>query len=293
MSVLSIQKPNDSLPVIFDSPHSGSWYPDDFNYDCDLEALRSIEDRYVDDLFAEAPDHSAALLCATFARSYIDVNRAPDDIDETLYEGYWPDKDYGPVFPSARSDSGIGLIPRLIRPGTAIYARSLSPAEIMNRIRNHYEPYHDALRTLLEEAFYAYGQVWHINCHSMPASSAYPQNNIRMIGGEMAASDIVLGDRNGQSCGQDFMQALRDHLDAQGFRVTVNDPYKGVELVRRYSQPTRGRHSLQIEINRSLFMDEETGEKRRDYETFKETITETIRFCTAYAQTRLTKIAAD
>lgn len=293
MSVLSIHKPENPLPVIFDSPHSGQDYPEDFGYACNPAALRSIEDRYVDDLFAEAPDYGASLLCAHFPRSYIDVNRAPDDIDEALLDGHWPHREHGPISPTARSDSGIGLIPRLIRPGTPIYDRPLSAEEIMRRVRTCYEPYHAALEKLIEEAHYDFGQVWHLDCHSMPRSSAFPKRNIRIAGGKQIPADIVLGDRGGQTCGRVFMHGLRNFLEDRGFRVTVNDPYQGVELIRRYSQPTRGRHSVQIEINRALFMDEETGAKRPDYGSFKGQIGSMIRFCTDFAQEHLTRIAAD
>lgn len=291
--ILTLHKPQACLPVIFDSPHSGRQYPADFDFACPYNDLIRIEDRYVDELFAQAPQNNAPLLCALFPRSYIDVNRAPDDIDENLLSTTWPDMLYGPIYPTSRSDSGIGLINRLIRPGTAIYNRPLSADEIMNRIRNHYEPYHDTLRTLIEEAFYAYGKVWHINCHSMPSASAYPKNDIRMYQGKICPADIVLGNRDGETCSTDFIHALKEFFFKKGFRVTLNDPYRGVELIRRYSQPTRGRHSLQIEINRSLFMDEETGQKRADFSAFKDQITEMIRFCTNYAQNSLTKLAAD
>ncbi|MCB1784175.1 MAG: N-formylglutamate amidohydrolase [Alphaproteobacteria bacterium] len=278
---------------MFDSPHSGRDYPDDFNFACKFEDLEKIEDRYVDDLFSNAPDHGATLLAANFPRSYIDANRAADDIDENLLGAPWPDTLHGPIYPTPRSDSGIGLISRLIRPGTPIYDRPLQPEEIMNRIRTCYEPYHDTLRTLIDQAFYSFGQVWHINCHSMPVASAFPKRNIRIIGGQSIPSDFVLGDRDGTTCSPDFTRALTDHLRREGFRVTVNDPFRGVELIRRSGLPTRGRHSLQIEINRSLYMNEETGAKRSDYGSFKAQIDKMIRFCTAYAQDHLTRRAAD
>ena len=127
----------------------------------------------------------------------------------------------------------------------------------------------------------------------MPASAAYPKQNIALIGGAPKPSDIVLGDLDGQSCGRDFLNELRDFWRSKGYRVTINDPFKGVELTSRYAQPTRGKNSVQIEINRGLYMDEETGEKSHNFNVIKKDCTEMIRFCTAFAQSKLTRIAAD
>lgn len=292
-NVFIFKSPENALPVIFDSPHSGSIYPSDFNHHCDKEELKRIEDTYVHELFEQAPEYKCIFLHALFPRSYIDVNRAKCDIDENLFNGDWPHDEYGEINPSPRSDSGIGLIARLLRPGFPIYNRNIPPAEIMHRIKTYYEPYHDTLCTALEDAYYNHGQFWHINCHSMPNKSAYPKHNRVLIGGLQQASDIVLGDRDGTTCNIDFLHALRDFWKDKGYRVTINDPFKGVELIRRYSQPTRGRSSLQIEINRSLYMDETTGEKSKHFDAVKGHCTDMIHLCTSYAQNAITRIAAD
>ncbi|PCK00361.1 MAG: N-formylglutamate amidohydrolase [Zetaproteobacteria bacterium] len=291
--IIALYSPENALPVIFDSPHSGTIYPENFKYDCDLQALKRIEDRYVDELFACVPDYNATLLCALFPRSYIDVNRAANDIDDTLFDGVWPKDTHGTIKPSARSNSGIGLITRLTKPGFPIYARKLTTEEIMNRIKTYYEPYHDTLRTILDTAYYNHGKFWHINCHSMPRKSAYPKRNIMLYGNLPKPSDIVLGDRDGQSCGRDFLYALRDFWQVKGYRVTINDPFKGVELISRYAQPTRGKNSIQIEINRALYMDEETGEKSQNFTKMKNDCTDMAQFCTTFARSKLTNIAAD
>ncbi|MDH5723129.1 MAG: N-formylglutamate amidohydrolase [Alphaproteobacteria bacterium] len=288
MDVFSIEKPQNAFPVVFDSPHSGTHYPDDFDFSCQKEALQSIEDCYIDDLFSEAPRFGAPLLCAKVARSYIDLNRARDDIDLTLIEGDLPT-----AKPSHLSDSGIGLIPRLIKPGTTIYERKLDAEEVMNRIMTCYDPYHEMLENLIEDAYYRYGKVWHINCHSMPHKTSYPKNALSLLGGKVKAVDIALGDRDGSTCERDFVHALRDFWKLRGYHVGVNDPYKGVELIRKHAQPTRGKNSLQIEINRSLYMDENTGEKSKNYDAFKNEITDMIKFCVDFAQSRCNRIAAD
>ncbi|MGH1377583.1 MAG: N-formylglutamate amidohydrolase [Alphaproteobacteria bacterium] len=292
-NILQIRTPDNALPVIFDSPHSGRSYPKDFNYTCSLSDLRRLEDPYVDDLFSDAPALNAHLLSALFPRSYIDVNRANDDIDDLLFEGTWPQETYGEINPSSRSNSGVGLIGRLIKPGNPIYSSKLTPEEIMNRVKNYYEPYHDTLCTTLNDAYYNHGQFWHINCHSMPSSSAYPRKNITLIGNKKEPSDIVLGDLDGKTCSREFIYELRQFWLNKGYRVTINDPFKGVELISRYSQPTRGKNSIQIEINRNLYINEDTYEKNNNFDAVKNDCTEMIRLCTHFAKSRLTNIAAD
>ena len=291
--ILDIARPKHPLPVVYDSPHSGTIWPAGFAVDCARDALHRIEDRYIDDLFAAAPTHDATLLRALFPRCYIDVNRARDDIDVHLLADVWPAEKYGPISPTPRSDAGIGLIPRLIRPGTPIYNHKIGAEEVMHRIMTCYDPYHAALKSLLEEAYYHFGQFWHINCHSMPSASAFPKTNITIMGGKAVPSDIVLGDRDGTTCSREFMAVLRDFWLSLGYRVTINDPFKGVELVQRYAQPTRGRNSVQIEFNRALFMDEETGEKSKNYAKLQEQIQRMMAFVSEYVQSKMTSLAAD
>ncbi len=250
--ILTLVKPDNALPLVFDSPHSGTLYPADFDFTCTFDALEKAEDKFVDELFSAAPAHGAAFLTADFPRSYIDVNRCEQDIDEDLLESPWPAE----IRPTARSHAGIGLIRRLVKPGVPVYERKLSVAEVQSRIEQYYAPYHAALKDLIEDAHYRFGNVWHINCHSMPS-----QDSATFRANPLPPVDFVLGDRDGTSCSLDFTHAVRDFLKGLGYRVAVNDPYKGVELVRRYSNPTTGRHSLQIEIARPLYMDEENCKK--------------------------------
>lgn len=291
--IYSLYAPDDPLPVVFDSPHSGQIYPADFNYHCHFESLQRVEDAHVHTLFKEAPKHSAYLLCAEFPRSYVDVNRAIDDIDETLFEGEWPDEEFGKIVPSSRSDSGIGLISRILKPGMPIYNRTLPPEEIMARIKKYYEPYHNTLRTILDQSYYNHGQFWHINLHSMPSKSAFPKRSSSLINKMVQPSDIVLGDRDGSTCSRDFMNGLRDFWKNLGYRVSINDPFKGVELISRYSQPTRGRNSVQIEINRALYMNESTGEKKSCFGAFQDHCTDMIRYASSFSRQKVTQIAAD
>ncbi len=236
------------VPVVFDSPHSGRAYPADFGAALPVEALRSAEDAFVDELFAAAPEHGAVLLCALFPRSYIDANRADDDIDPRLIEGDWPRT----TVPGAKSELGIGLIRRAISPGLFIYARKLPVAEVEQRIARFWRPYHAALDAALSRAQRAHGIVYHVDCHSMKSVA----NGMTPDAAGTSRPEIVLGDRDGTSCEPAFTRRAKETLERLGFGVAVNDPYKGAEIVRRYGDPARHRHSLQIEIRRDLFMNE-------------------------------------
>jgi N-formylglutamate deformylase len=287
-----IDKPKTApLPIIFDSPHSGKHYPDDFNYACAFNDLQTAEDHYVDDLFSAAPNHGAHFLKANFPRSYIDPNRAHDDIDHALLDEDWS----GPFLatPSVRGNAGIGLIRRLIRPGIPVYNRPLTSAEIMHRIENYYHPYHDALETLIKDAHYNFGQVWHINCHSMPNETAYPRRSPTLAGNQSQPVDFVLGDRDCTTCSNLFTRSLRELIKSMGYTVSINDPFKGVEIIRRHSSPARGMHSLQLEINKALYMNEETGKKTQNYKKLKTDIETIITFTADYALSHLDQIAAD
>ena len=291
-SVLSIKKPKtNTLPLIYDSPHSGTYYPDDFDFACDPKILESAEDTFVDDLFDAVPHHGAHFLLAHFPRSYIDVNRSHDDIDVELLEGDW-NADFA-MNPTNRSDAGIGLIRRLVKPGIPVYNRALTSGEIVDRIEKYYRPYHNTLADLIETAHYNFGEVWHINCHSMPNSSATPKHPIALIGSKSKPSDFVLGDRDGTACDPAFTRALRDFIKSLGYTVSINDPFKGVELIEKYSNPGRGYHSIQIEINKSLYLNEKTNERNANYATLKTHINDINAFIAEHVQSRLIPLAAD
>ena len=170
-------------------------------------------------------------------------------------------------------------------------ARSLSVAEIKHRIDTYYMPYHNRLEQLIEQAHYSYGQVWHVNCHSMPAAGR-PTGFIRRTVSHSLA-DFVLGDRNGSSCDLHFTHSMRDFLRGMGYRVDINNPYKGVELVRRHGKPTTGRHSIQLEINKALYWDEQNHCRNRNYDNLKSDLDKLMQFCADYVRANLSQMAAD
>jgi N-formylglutamate deformylase len=250
-------------------------YPDDFGYVVSKSALRRAEDTHVDQLYAAAPDLGATLITANFPRSYIDANRSLLDIDPALLDAPWP----GPINLTKKTDKGIGLVWRLLDSGEAIYNRKLSVAEVQNRIARCYAPYHKAVRDTINTTHKHYGAVWHIDCHSMPATSSI----ISEEGPGVARADFVLGDRDGTTCNPEFTSFVAIVLKEMGYDVKINDPYKGVELVRAYSDPAEHKHSLQIEINRKLYMNEDTREPNEGFAKLKENITHLIEEIGAYA----------
>ncbi len=278
-NVLSVS--TGTSPLVFDSPHSGTFYPDDFYYSCEFRELRKLEDAHLDTLFAAAPQYDTALLCAEFARSYIDPNRSIDDIDERMLGTPWPKDTLGKLVPTERSKKGVGLIPQNIRQNVPIYKRKFSVKEVYSRISDYYVPYHKTLKSILDEVHKHHGQVWHIDLHSMPSALALPKNS------KSSASDIVLGDLNGCSCDLSFTSILKNYWEELGYSVTVNDPFKGAEIISRYGRPEEGHNSLQIEINRALYMNEATGKPTGSYKSFKEHCTQMIAYCAQYCEEQL------
>lgn len=245
------------IPLVFDSPHSGTDYPDDFGYSCRLDLLRSAEDLFVDELFGTAPAHGATLIGALFPRSYLDVNRALADLDQQLLDAPWPE----PLSPGEKTRAGMGLVRRLVRPEMPVYDRKLSVAEVKSRIRTRYLPYHDELQSACDRLHRKFGIVWHVDCHSMQSVGT----SMHADGAGSQRADFVLGDRDGTTCAPELTGFVARVLRGRGYDVRINDPYKGVELVRRHGHPARNRHSIQIEVNRRLYMDETRFEKNGNW----------------------------
>ena len=266
------------VPLVMDSPHSGVDYPEDFRPGVARELLRQSEDSFVDELYASAPSHGATLISARFPRCYIDPNRSLLDIDTSLLEAAWP----GPAIASRKTELGIGLIWRVLDTGQPIYARKLSVDEVKQRIVRYHQPYQRAVKDALDRVHDHFGTVFHLNLHSMPAMSS----KISEEGPGKARADFVLGDRDGTTCEPEFTQLVAGELRAMGYDVRINDPYKGVELVRAFSDPKAGRHSLQIEVNRRLYMDERTREKTAGFEKLRADLDRLVKAVAAHAEER-------
>jgi len=246
----------EAVPLVCDSPHSGSTYPQDFQTVLPVSVLRWAEDAYVDELWASVPRHGGTLLCAEFPRSYVDVNRELDDIDPNILAEPWTSE----IRPTEKSRLGYGLFWHSVN-GRAMYDRKLWVGELENRISTFYEPYHSALWKQIHHAVDRFGMVWHLNLHSMPSDSYAALQQ----GSERQLADFVLGDRDGTTCDPTFTGIIEDYLSGCGYTVARNDPFKGVALVAQVGHPAEHRHSLQIELNRKLYMNETTFEKSGDF----------------------------
>ncbi len=233
--------------LVFNSPHSGRVYPASLLSVSRLDerGLRRSEDFRVDELFGHAPSVGAPLLLAHFPRAYLDVNREPFELDPRMFDGRLP------AFANTRSlrvAGGLGTIPRIVGDGHEIYRRRLPVADALARIDNIYRPYHAALRRLVQEAVGSFGEAILVDCHSMPSAS---------LGADVGSRpDIVLGDRYGTSCAPQVIDHAEDIFRSLGYVVARNRPYAGGFITEHYGQPSGGVHSLQIEINRALYMDE-------------------------------------
>jgi N-formylglutamate deformylase len=264
------------LPIVVDSPHSGTDYPADFDALPQGLALRQGEDTWVHELYASAPDHGATLIDARFPRAYIDPNRSLDDIDEALLAEPWP----GPVKPSRKTELGVGLVWRLMA-GQPLYARRLSVAEMQARIDGCWRPYHAALQQALDDAAARWPQRWHLNVHSMPDDS-YRRMGLPV----KPLADVVLGDLDGTTCDEATMAVVEGSLRASGYSVARNDPFKGVEIIRASGQPARGWHALQIEVRRPLYMDERL-EKHAGFGTLQAALDRLLADLAAHVRERL------
>jgi len=252
-----------SLPLVFASPHSGSYYPPDFVAASALElgALRKSEDCYVDELFADVPALGAPLLRALYPRAYLDVNRESYELDPEMFDHPLP------AFvntTSPRVAAGLGTIARIVASRREIYRGKLSFAEAERRIDGVYKPYHQALRRLINQAWAQFGFCILVDCHSMP-STGLPVDADK----DGRGIDIVLGDRGGMSCAPSVTDTVEASLIELGYRVTRNNPYAGGFTTQHYGEPTNGVHTIQIEINRSIYMDEVTLQRRNGFGKLK------------------------
>jgi N-formylglutamate amidohydrolase len=253
-----------TAPLVLNIPHAGRVYPSSFLAQSRLDAhgLRRSEDTYVDTLFAGAPVLGIPALVAQFPRAYLDVNREPYELDPRMFDGRLP------TFANTRSmrvAGGLGSIPRIVGDGQDIYRQRLPLAEVNHRIDGIYKPYHAALRGLLQRTFRQFGKAVLIDCHSMPSAS---------LGSDLARRpDIVLGDRYGTSCAGSLVDGVQDLFEARGYLVARNRPYAGGFITEHYGNPASGVHALQIEINRALYIDEDSLEPRAGFTALGEDLT--------------------
>jgi N-formylglutamate amidohydrolase len=252
-----------TTPVVFSSPHSGAEYPSDFLTRSVLDArvLRSSEDAFVDRLFDAAPVQGAPLLAARVPRAYVDLNRAADELDPAVIEGITR-HGHNP-----RIESGLGVIPRVVAGGRAIYAGKLGREEAEARLRRHWYPYHQALRSLIDQTRVAFGEAVLIDCHSMPheAIEAHARPG-------QPRPEVVLGDRYGAAADRWIMDRVEAAFVGAGFRVARNAPFAGAYIAQAYGHPSRRCHVIQVELDRALYMNERLIEPGPGFAAFRDRI---------------------
>ena len=249
--VLHRRTPADNAaPLVFDIPRSGSDYPREFQSPAPFDAVRRSVSMYVEDLYAGAPENGATWLYALFPNTYIDANRHELDVDPAWLDGEWPE----PLEPSDKALRGMGLIPRVCGKGdVGLQDAPITAADLRHRLDRYYWPYHNELASILAGFRDQHGIAFHVSCHSMSS-----------VGGQATAdpgrkrSEFDIGTRNGSTTAAGFADAVVDCLKGFGYDVTRDEHFIGAESVRKHGNPDNGVHSLQIEINRSIYMDEDS-----------------------------------
>lgn len=267
-----------SVPMVFDSPHSGTWCPPDMQAAASENEIMSSCDALVDELWAGVATAGGVLVAARFHRVYVDVNRDRRDIDQELLAEPWR----GAVSPTEKTRAGMGLIRRLALPGVPMYARKLSLVEVEHRLDHYYDSYHAVLASVCDRAYARFGRVWHVNCHSMKSIG----NAMNADNGQ-SRPDMVVSDRHGTSADPQFTRWVAGALREFGYHVTVNAPYIGGDIVRKYGNPHSGWNSIQIEINRRLYMDEETLEKTHGFSSLQDNLNTFISYLVMYIRAQL------
>lgn len=251
--------------AVFSSPHSGRDYPASFlgKSALDAVAIRSSEDAYVDELFGRVPEYGAPLLAASAPRAYVDLNRGIDELDPAIVDGA------PKLAGNPRVASGLGVIPRVVSEGRVVMPDKITMDQAQERLSKYYRPYHAKLREILDTTRSAFGQVLLIDCHSMPREAL---SNVSSMFGRMP--EIILGDRFGSSCNGKFVDEIESMLKTAGFRVGRNSPFAGAHITQAYGRPSSGQHCLQIEIDRSLYLNEKSVTKNDQFEDVQARLTD-------------------
>lgn len=225
-------------PVVLSVPHAGRDYPAALAEAArvPMPALTVLEDRYVDSVMLAARREEAAIIQRT-ARAWIDLNRAEHDRDPRLDDG----APAGHL--SAKVRSGLGLVPRRTSASGELWRRRLSGEEVVARIAGTHRPYHQALSGLLEAARARFGVAILLDIHSMPPIPA-------------SRTRIVIGDRFGRSCASRFVRRVEGAVAAGGHAYSLNVPYAGGHILERHASPRAQIHGVQLEIDRSLYLDD-------------------------------------
>ncbi|GHF11164.1 N-formylglutamate amidohydrolase [Kordiimonas sediminis] len=272
------QSVNSITPFLFTVPHSGRHYPARLLSRSALGAhdLRRSEDAFVDLLLEDIPSLGGQMIISRYARAYVDLNRAADELDPTMFH---PPLDEKTSNRTIRVRGGLGVIPAIVAQGIHIYDDPLPAREADYRLNEIYQPYHSMVDTTLQSLKSKFGKAYLIDCHSMPSEATAKRKSRDTwspIGRARSGPDIVLGDAWGESCSHRLSTIAENMFVQAGFSVRRNIPYAGGFATRVYGQPQKGIHALQIEINRSLYMNETTIEPTPTFQEVRARLTSVL-----------------
>lgn len=275
--ILQCRTPSENaVPLVFDIPRSGSDYPREFQSPATFDAVRRLVSMYVEDLYKLAPDAGATWLYALFANAYIDANRHELDLDPEWVSGDW----HEPFQPSDKSLRGMGLIPRVCGKGDiALRTEPISADDLKHRLDGYYWPYHNLLSNILAGFISRHGVAFHVSCHSMSAFGGFA---VADPGRER--SDFDIGTRGGETCDASFSDEVVSFLKDKGYDATLNEHFPGAESVRKHGDPANNVQSLQIEINRSIYMDEDSYRRGHRFEIIQKDLGDLATHLAAFAR---------
>lgn len=253
--------------VVVASPHSGRYYAPSFLAATVLDerVIRSSEDAFIDRLVASAPSLGAPLIAAEWPRAYLDLNRAADELDPGVIDGVVR----GAQTP--RINSGLGVVPRVVANGRAIYRGKLTRAEAEARIAQIWNPYHTELDRLMDSAKAEFGKAVLLDFHSMPHEAL---DAVTRPG--TPRPQVVLGDRFGASASSELVDVLEQGFLDAGLIVSRNAPFAGAYITQRYGRPAKGHHAIQVEIDRRLYMNERMIRPNANFEAMKQIVAQVL-----------------
>ena len=249
-----------AVPLLVDVSRSGREYPPHYRTPLPFTTVHDNVSMYVEDLWAGAPAAGGTLLYCMFPNTWIDVNRNESDMDPAVVDGTWPSE----LRPTQRTLEGLGLIKTKSRYGESFQERMLTVAEVEERLDRYYRPYHAELKRIADELHSRFGVLQHISCHCMSAVGAPTHPDA----GKPRA-DFCVSDLKGRTASPKAMTLVVETLRSYGYSVSVNEPYIGNELISRHGDPARGIDSIQVEINKKLFMDVKTFRRTEGFDKLK------------------------
>jgi N-formylglutamate amidohydrolase len=248
------------VPLVVDVSRSGREYPPEYRTPLPFTTVHDNVSMYVEDLWAGAPAVGATMLYCMFPNTWVDVNRNEADMDPAVIDGQWPK----PLQPTARTLEGLGLIKTKSRYGEDFQERKLTAAESEERLARYYRPYHAELKRVVDALHARFGALRQISCHCMSAQGAPTHPDA----GKPRA-DFCVSDLRGKTASREAMDLVVETLRSYGYSVAINDPYIGNELIGRHGDPARGIDSIQVEINKKLFMDVRTFRRNEGFAKLK------------------------